>query len=129
MEPIRFIIGDIQVEAELNESETARAILDAMPFESRGSYWGGEFYFDTPVSCDEAPDSNDVVDPGTIAFWPPGACLCLFWGSTPASHGSECRAASKVNIVGRVLNPDVLPKLKARKVRVEIGVPGKATTA
>jgi len=32
-----------------------------------------------------------------------GSCLCVFWGPTPASRGGECRAASKVNVVGQVL--------------------------
>jgi hypothetical protein len=61
-----------------------------------------------------------VVEPGTVAYWPEGNCLCLFWGPTPASRSQECRAASKVNLVGRVLNPEVLAKLKGRRVRVEL---------
>jgi len=126
---IRFLIGDIEVLAEFNDSETARALVEALPFESRGSYWGGEFYFNTPVTCDEAPQARDILEEGEVAYWPPGACLCLFWGPTPASHGSECRAASKVNVVGRVLNPEALPKLKGRKVRVEVCSPGQAPSA
>ncbi len=122
MTQIRILVGDIDVLTEFNESETASAILESLPFEGRGSYWGGELYFETPVSCDEDPHSSDVVDPGTVAYWPPGSCLCIFWGPTPASHGSECRAASRVTVVGRVLNPEVLPRLKSRKVRVEAGV-------
>jgi hypothetical protein len=124
---IRLTVGDVEILAEFNDSETAQALIEALPFESRGSYWGGELYFDTPVSCDEAPDANEVVDPGTVAFWPPGACLCLFWGPTPASHGSECRAASKVNVVGRVMNPELLPTLKSRKVRVSMTSQAQAT--
>ena len=46
------------------------------------------------------------------------ATECIFWGPTPASQGEECRAASEVNIVGRVLNPEVLPTLTASEVRV-----------
>lgn len=120
MTQIRFTVGDVEILAEFNDSETARALIEALPFDSRGSYWGGEFYFDTPVSCDGEPDAREVVDPGTVAFWPPGACLCLFWGPTPASTGNECRAASKVNVVGRVLNPELLPTMKSRKVRVSM---------
>ena len=120
MTEIRLSVGDVEILAECNDSETSRALIEALPFESRGSYWGGEFYFDTPVTCDEAPDASEVVDPGTVAYWPPGACLCLFWGPTPASRGSECRAASKVNVVGRVTNPELLPTLRSRKVRVSL---------
>ena len=116
---VTFQIGDVAVQAEWNDSETARKIRDALPLEATGSYWGGEIYFGIPVSANLEPDARDVVEPGTVAYWAEGQCLCIFWGPTPASHGSECRAASEVNVVGRVLDPSVLPQLKARKVRVE----------
>ena len=116
---VTFQIGDVAVQAEWNDSETARKIRDALPLEAAGSYWGGEIYFGIPVSANLEPGAQDVVEAGTVAYWAEGQCLCIFWGPTPASHGSECRAASEVNVVGRVLDPSVLPQLKARKVRVE----------
>jgi len=119
MARVNFTIADFVVEAELNASETARRILEALPIESSGSYWGGEFYFSVPVKAPAEKDARDVVEPATVAYWPEGACLCIFWGPTPVSQGDECRAASDVNLVGRVLNPEVLPRLKGRKVRVE----------
>jgi hypothetical protein len=119
MARVNFIIGDSVIEAELNASDTTRRILEALPIESSGSYWGGEFYFPVPVKAPREKDAREVVEPGTVAYWPSGACLCLFWGPTPASEGSECRAASDVNLVGRVLNVEALPKLKGRKVRME----------
>ena len=119
MARVNFTIGDVVVEAEFNTSETAQRILKALPIDSSGSYWGGEFYFSIPVKAPREKDAREVVEPGTVAYWPAGACLCLFWGPTPASQSSECRAASDVNLVGRVLNPEALPKLKGRKVRVE----------
>ena len=114
-----FKVGDIEVESEFNDTETSRRLLAAMPIESSGNYWGSEFYFQVPVRAPRERDATDVVEPGTVAYWTAGHCLCLFWGPTPASRRDECRAASDVNIVGRVLNPEVLPKLKARNVRVE----------
>jgi hypothetical protein len=116
---VNFQIGDVAVQAEWNDSETAGKIWDALPLEAAGSYWGGEIYFGIPVRASLEGDAQDVVEPGTVAYWAEGQCLCIFWGPTPASHGSECRAASAVSIVGRVLNPSVLPELKARKVRAE----------
>lgn len=118
MSYVSFVIGDITVESEFNDSETARRIIERLPIDASGSYWGGEFYFPVPVNAPLEETAREVVDPGTVAYWPQGSCLCIFWGPTPASEGKECRAASKVNVVGRVLNPEVLPKLKARKVRV-----------
>jgi hypothetical protein len=116
---VRFWIGEVEVRAEFNDSACSRKILEALPFRAEGNYWGGEIYFEIPVHCGHEKDAREVVEPGTVAFWPAGSCLCIFWGPTPASRGEECRAASKVNVVGRVLNPEILPKLRASKVRVE----------
>ena len=112
-------VGEIELQSEWNDSPTAELLYEALPLSASGSYWGGEIYFDVSVNAPAEPDATDVVEPGTIAYWPAGPCLCVFWGPTPASVGGECRAASAVNIVGRVLNPEVLPDLRGRDVRVE----------
>lgn len=118
MRGVRFEIGDAEVLAEFNDSPTAQAICNALPIESTGNYWGGEFYFPIPVKAGPSPEDVEVVEPGTVAYWPAGSCLCLFWGPTPASEGKECRAASAVTIVGRVKDPETLKGLNGRKVRV-----------
>lgn len=117
---VNIHVGEVVIESEWNGSRTAERIAAALPIEASGNYWGGEIYFEIPVSADYEADARDEVDPGTVAFWPAGNCLCVFWGRTPASRGDECRAASDVNIVGKVLNPEALPGLKSRKVRVEL---------
>ena len=116
---IRITVGDVELLAELDETPTARGLRQALPIETSGSYWGAEFYFEIPVQ--EAPDetARQVVEPGTIAYWPPGRALCLFWGPTPLSEEGECRAASDVNVVGRVVNPQDLKRIKASHVRLE----------
>jgi hypothetical protein len=119
MKKVNFKIGELVIESEWRETPTARKLFEALPIESTGSYWGGEFYFEVPVKAPAEPDATDVVEPGTVAYWPAGHCLCLFWGPTPASEAGECRAASAVNLVGRVLNPEDLKRLKGRRVRVE----------
>jgi hypothetical protein len=116
---VNFTIGATVIEAELNDSPTVKKIAAALPFDGSGNYWGDEFYFSIPVKAAYEPGATDVVEPGTVAFWVEGSCLCLFWGKTPASQGSECRAASKVNVVGRVTNVEALRGLRGRKVRVE----------
>lgn len=120
MARVRFRIGDVIIDSEWNDSPTAQKILSVLPIRSHGSYWGKEFYFDIPVIADLEEGATDVVEPGTVAYWPPGNSLCLFWGPTPASRGSECRAASAVNVVGRVINVEDLEKLRARQVTVEL---------
>jgi hypothetical protein len=118
MANVTFTIGETEIRGEFNDSETTKRIVAALPIDASGNYWGGEFYFPIPVQAPYEITARDVVEPGTIAYWPEGSCLCLFWGPTPASEGQECRAASKVNLVGRVLNPEALPGLKGRRVKL-----------
>lgn len=115
---VTITVGGTAVECEFSDTETARKIIAALPLEGSGSYWGGEFYFSIPVKAKADATAREAVDPGTVAFWVEGSCLCLFWGATPVSEKGECRAASAVNVVGRVLNPEVLPRLKGRDFRV-----------
>lgn len=121
MARVSFRIGETEVRSEWNDSATAAKIVRALPVESSGNYWGSEFYFPVPVKAGPSKHDTDVVEAGTIAYWPAGSCVCIFWGPTPASEGGECRAASPVTVLGRVLNPEVLPKLKARKVSMTSG--------
>jgi len=84
MPRIRITSGDVEMTAELNDTPTAEKLLAALPFESPARLWGNEVYFDTPVE-DVERDAQAVVPSGTIAFWPPGGCFCIFFGQTPAS--------------------------------------------
>jgi len=120
MTRVTFTIGQMVIHSEWRDTPTAKRLLEKLPFSAQGSYWGEEFYFPVPVKASAEPDATDVVEPGTVAFWVEGSCLCLFWGPTPASLGSECRAASEVNIVGRVTNPQALTRLAARAVTVAV---------
>jgi len=98
---IRIQAGDVTVEAELNDSETARKIAAALPIEARAQTWGDEIYFSIPVKCGEE-NGREVVEQGDIGYWPTGKALCFFFGPTPASEGDEIRPASAVNIVGKI---------------------------
>jgi hypothetical protein len=103
MNKIVIHVGDRALEGELNDSETARAIWDALPFEGAGQTWGEEIYFRIPVSA-EAENARPSVEFGDIGYWPPGNALCLFYGPTPASKGDEIIPASPVNVVGRMVS-------------------------
>lgn len=102
MARIRITAGKVSLEAELNDSATAKSLAKALPITGRANRWGDEIYFSIPVDADEESGARADVAVGEIAFWPPGSAFCIFWGPTPASSGSEPRAASPVNSLGKI---------------------------
>ncbi len=110
---IRILVGDLKVEAELNESKTAQMIWEALPIDAKANLWGEEIYFSIPVNTGQEKGAREVVSSGELGYWPPGHAFCIFFGPTPASRGDEIRAASAVNIIGKVLfDPKVFLKAK-----------------
>ena len=99
---IKITAGKIKVAAELNDSPTAKSIVSALPIRAGAQRWGGEIYFSIPVTAELENDSRDVLEAGELGYWPPGTAFCIFFGPTPASGGDEIRAASAVNIVGKI---------------------------
>jgi len=99
---IEISAGDVIVTAVLNDSDTADELWAALPITARGQTWGDEIYFSIPVSVEEAADSQETVEMGAVAYWPPGSALCLFWGPTPTSAPGEIRPASAVNVMGLI---------------------------
>ena len=120
MQSITINVGELTLNAELNDSETAQKIAAALPILAAGNVWGDEIYFGIPVSADEAVDAQADVEVGTLAYWPPGNAFCIFYGPTPVSDGPQPRAASPVNIVGRVLGDATQLRGSRSGVRVEI---------
>ena len=118
---IQILIGNLKVEAQLNESKTVQLIWEALPIEGRGTLWGEEIYFSIPVKTGLEKEAKEVVSAGDLGYWPTGHAFCIFFGPTPASHGDEIRAASAVNIIGKVLSdPKVFLKVKdGAKIRLE----------
>ncbi len=118
---IRILISDLTVEAELNDSKTAQLIWEALPIEAKANLWGEEIYFSIPVKTGLEKGAKEVVSAGDLGYWPTGHAFCIFFGPTPASRGEEIRAASPVNIFGKVLSdPQVFFMVKdGVKVRLE----------
>jgi uncharacterized protein len=77
-------------------------VAAALPISGEAGRWGEEVYFEIPVISRLAADARDVLQPGEIAYWPPGKAFCIFWGKTPSSQGDEIRAASAVNPIGQI---------------------------
>ena len=109
---IRISAGSVVVTAALNNSDTADQVWEALPITGRAQTWGDEIYFSIPVKAAEEANSQDTVEAGTVAYWPPGSALCLFWGPTPMSAAGEIRPASAVNVIGLIDgDPAVLGKV------------------
>ncbi len=115
---IKILVDGREAIAELNNSETAKRIYDALPLEARFNLWGDEIYFSIPVHVDLEEGASNVVEKGDLAFWPEGDAFCIFFGRTPTSTDTEIRAASAVNVFGKIKNGlDVFKGLKTRKMR------------
>jgi len=105
---ITITAGDISLPAELNDNPTAQAVWGALPIEGRANVWGDEIYFGIPVRAGEEPDARADMELGELAYWPPGNAFCIFFGPTPVSVDERPRAASPVNVLGRVLGDSTL---------------------
>jgi hypothetical protein len=115
--PIKFLVEGF---SEIAEGEfirflaprTVDTILKKLPVEGRAALWKEEVYFEIPVKMGDEK-AKATVDKGTIAFWPMGNALCIFYGET--------QPYSPVNIVGRIVkNLELFAKVKSgTKIRVE----------
>jgi hypothetical protein len=103
MHRILITAGEVSAEAELNDSPTARAIVEALPITGRANTWGDEIYFSIPVEMAREADARAEMSVGELAYWPAGSAFCIFFGQTPASSGDAPVAASPCNILGNVL--------------------------
>lgn len=106
-------IGQVMVELRPDKNpKTVDAVWAALPFQGHANTWGEEIYFAVGIGA-EREEAQQVVERGDVAYWPPGDALCIFFGPTPASRGDEIRAASPVNVFGRVLgNPAVFARVQ-----------------
>ncbi|MBC8378281.1 MAG: hypothetical protein H8E62_03815 [Planctomycetes bacterium] len=99
---IRITAGEVTINAEVYDTPTGMAIAESLPLTTAINRWGGEIYFTIPISVSLESDSRDVLEPGELGYWPTGKAFCIFFGATPASQNEECRAASAVNVFGKV---------------------------
>lgn len=113
---IKFIIEGLgEAEGELVRflaPRTIDMIVRKLPVEGRAALWKQEVYFEIPVKMGEEK-AKPTVENGTVAFWPMGSALCVFYG--------ESQPYSPVNILGKVTkNLDAFKQVKSgAKIRVE----------
>jgi len=93
---------NLRMEAILVEGSSADIFWNTLPITGRANTWGDEIYFNVNLQMPLDDDASDIVESGDIVFWPPGSAFCIFFGRTPASLGDEVRAASAVNVLGKI---------------------------
>ena len=99
---IEITVGEIEAEAELNDTRTAQAIWEALPLKGYVNLWGDEIYFSIPLDL-ELEAGQEVVSIGDLGYWPAGNVFCIFFGPTPVSQSGEIRAASQVTVFGKII--------------------------
>ncbi|MCJ7469955.1 cyclophilin-like fold protein [Candidatus Bathyarchaeota archaeon] len=113
---IKLIIEGLgEAEAELVRflaPRTIDMIIRKLPVEGRAALWKEEVYFETPIKMGEEK-AKATVENGTIAFWPMGSAICIFYGVT--------QPYSPVNILGKITkNLELFKQVKSgTKIRVE----------
>jgi hypothetical protein len=109
----------VETTAELNDSNTAKAIWNALPINGQANLWGEEIYFRIPIHI-EPENGRELVEKGDLGFWPDGDAFCIFFGPTPMSAGDEIRPASAVNVFGRITEDAALFKKVRSGTRVHL---------
>ncbi len=123
---IRIKAGEVELEARLNDTDTATAIWEALPFTSRLNTWGDEVYFAIPVRLG-LERGQELVEVGDLGYWPSGCAFCIFFGPTLLSRGREIRPASAVTVFGKVVGDATV--LKGVKSGTEVTVNRKTAAA
>ena len=100
---VRIEAGKVVLTAQLRDTPTTKALVAALPFESRASTWGEEVYFSTPVSARLEADAQQIVEPGMVCFWTEGDAIALPYGRTPISTDERPKLASRCNVLGTLI--------------------------
>ncbi len=94
---VKFVIENLgEAEGELVRflaPRTVDTIVRKLPIEGRAALWKEEVYFDIPIKMGEEK-AKPTVETGTIAFWPMGSALCVFFGVS--------QPYSPVSILGKI---------------------------
>ncbi|MGC8936331.1 MAG: cyclophilin-like fold protein [Candidatus Methanomethylicaceae archaeon] len=94
---VRISFQSAECDAELIRilaPRTIEALIKDIPFNSKAFVWKEEVYFETPVTMGpEKPRAT--VQPGDVAYWPPGKAFCIFYGKS--------QPYSPVNVIGKVV--------------------------
>ena len=106
---VKFLIEGLgEAEGELVRflaPRTIDTIVRKLPLEGRAALYKEEVYFEIPLKMGEEK-AKAIVEAGTIAFWPMGSALCVFYGKS--------QPYSPVSILGKITsNLDLFKQVKS----------------
>ena len=109
---IKFVIEGLgEAEGELVRflaPRTIDTIIRKLPMEGRAALWKEEIYFEIPIKMGEEK-AKPTVESGTIAFWPMGSALCVFFGNS--------QPYSPVSILGKITsNLELFKQVKSGNI-------------
>jgi hypothetical protein len=113
---VKFVVDELgEAEGELVRHLAPRTIdmiMRKLPLEGRAALWKEEVYFEIPLKMGKEK-AKSSVEKGTIAFWPLGSAICIFFGET--------QPYSPVNVLGNIVkNLELFEEVKSgTKIRVE----------
>jgi hypothetical protein len=110
--------GGRRFEVELYDNAAVADLTAGLPQTVHLSRWGDEYYGTLSGKISTVEPLRDVFEVGEVALWPSGNALCIFFGPTPASRGSEPRMASPGVPLGKIAGDALVlrafgPSLKA----------------
>jgi uncharacterized protein len=114
---VKFIIENLgEAEGELVRFLAPRSIdtiVRKLPVEGRAALYKEEVYFETSLKMGEEK-AKPTVEQGTIAFWPMGSAICIFYGKS--------QPYSPVSILGKITsNLELFKQVKSgTKIRVAL---------
>ncbi|HUX06928.1 MAG TPA: cyclophilin-like fold protein [Acidobacteriota bacterium] len=122
---VKITVGEVELDAELFDTECAQSIVGLLPTSAPFKLWGDEIYFEIPYICNRDETATCDIEIGTIAYWPVGHAVCLFFGPTPMSSSRKPVPADRVNIIGRITgDPLMLRRAKgATRINIALGEP------
>ena len=114
---VKFLIEGLgEAEGELVRflaPRTIDAIVRKLPVEGRAALWKEEVYFEISIKMGEEK-AKPTVETGTIAFWPMGSAICIFYGKS--------QPYSPVSTLGKITsNLEIFKQVKSgTTIKVEL---------
>jgi len=89
--------------ARLNESPVAQRLFRLLPIIKNVNAWQEEVYIRETIGVEDENLTKNVSE-GTLAYWPTGKAICVFYGDT--------QPINAVNVIGEVDNPEFFKDVK-----------------